>query len=72
MGDQTYKAAVRADIAMFGKRFCTSCQTRQDVEGGKWLKNNNGMNQRWKCGPCLQRARDRKLQRAAQTADTVE
>lgn len=70
MSDATYKAAVQADIAMFGKRFCTSCQMRQSLEGGKWIKKNNGMNQRWKCGHCLQRAKERALERAAQSAAT--
>lgn len=60
MGNGTYKQAVRADEALTGQRWCTNCQSRQRVEGGAWFKRNSGMNQRWRCAGCIERARQRK------------
>lgn len=67
MPDKTYRQAVSAVEEVLKERFCTNCRNWQKIEGGQWIKRDNGMRRRWKCSGCLQRARGR----AAQIADTA-
>lgn len=38
-----------------GIRFCTSCQTKQELKGGEFCTFNYGRNQRWICVSCKDR-----------------
>ena len=64
---ETYKRAVQAVEELLKERFCTNCRSWQQIQGGIWVKRDNGMRRRWKCGLCHQRA----VERAARIADTA-
>ena len=42
-----------------GRRWCSHCQGQRPEQGGKWKVSANGMNKRWKCAACVERAKER-------------
>jgi hypothetical protein len=42
-----------------GKRFCNNCRMYQSIVDGLWVPTANGLNRRWKCAGCIQRAKER-------------
>ena len=59
MGNDLSKKAAQAAAIVTGKRFCSHCQQQRPAETGKWLVSANGLNRRWKCGACVERAKER-------------
>jgi hypothetical protein len=46
-----------------GRRFCSSCQSHQEVDKGVWTPLANGLRRRWKCFNCLERQKQRAKER---------
>jgi len=45
---------MRAERNDDGKKFCTTCRSRQPEEGGEWVVT--GRTRRWRCGGCKDKA----------------
>ncbi len=37
------------------KRWCSSCRTSPDTDGGEYILYNNGLNRRWVCQSCKEK-----------------
>jgi hypothetical protein len=60
MGNPISKAAVAAEVAITGRRFCSDCRVSQPVAIGnaalgRWLVSANGLTRRWVCQTCRER-----------------
>jgi hypothetical protein len=59
MGNRMSVKANQVAAILTGRRFCSHCQGQRVTEGGKWKVSPNGMNRRWKCAACVERAKQR-------------
>jgi hypothetical protein len=63
MGNRMSVKANQVAAILTGRRFCSHCQGQRVTEGGKWKVSPNGMNRRWKCAACVERAKERAAQK---------
>ena len=59
MGNKTSAKAHQLAVLLTGRRFCSHCQLERQAEGGLWRSKPGGGSRRWKCGHCLQAAKER-------------
>ena len=52
---ETYEAVHAAQDRILGKKFCSSCQTMQPLDKGRFVATANRAVKRWKCNNCMER-----------------
>jgi hypothetical protein len=59
MDNKIYKEVTARHSELTRTRYCSNCSMYQSAGTGKWIKLQGGTRQRWKCGGCIQRAKER-------------